>query len=89
MAGSKTGDSRAAHWVVQTHDAKGWRTTVLPGSARYIFSPEPSDVVSVAALDRNGNLSPSVRLRPIAGTSVSAGRVAIPTEKEPSCWLQD
>jgi uncharacterized lipoprotein YddW (UPF0748 family) len=86
---SPTGDSRAAQWVVQTHDAKGWRTTVLPGSARYIFSAEPSDVVSVAAVDRNGNLSPSVRLRPIAGTSVSAGRVAIPTEKEPSCWLQD
>src|SRR5436190_12349610 len=81
--------SRVTHWVVQMHGAPGWRTTVLPAAQRYIFTNDAVDAVGVAAVDRNGNLSPSVLLRPGPGSTVVSGRAAIPIEKEPSCLRQD
>jgi hypothetical protein len=84
------GGARVAQWVVQQHFASGWKTTVLPRIAGYIFSSgNIADAVSIAAVDRNGNLSPSVVLRPTPGGVVSSGRVSIPVEKEPSCSPQD
>ena len=77
--------SRVTHWVVQLHATPGWRTTVLPAGQRYIFTTDAVDAVSVAAVDRNGNLSPSVVLRPDSAGVVSNTRASIPIEKEPSC----
>jgi uncharacterized lipoprotein YddW (UPF0748 family) len=84
-----TGDAYIANWVVQVRGTSGWRTAVLPGAQRYIFSPDALDAVSVAGVDRNGNLSPPVILRVSPGSDVSSARLPIPIQKEPSCWPQD
>jgi uncharacterized lipoprotein YddW (UPF0748 family) len=60
------GKEPAWQWVVQSRVSGVWRTMLLPGSERtYIFKPDESgaDLVSVAAMDRSGNLSAGAVVR--------------------------
>jgi uncharacterized lipoprotein YddW (UPF0748 family) len=59
---------RVAWWVVQSRVADSWRTTILPGANRTHILKEDAnaDVVSVAAVDRNGNASERVMLPRVA-----------------------
>lgn len=93
-------------WVVQAHTRSGWRTVVLPGGVRTHILREqaqaqaqaqdaaPVDVLSVFAVDRNGNASPSVIVRPMASAAVAQGgesrnEVRVPIAKEPRCRAPD
>ena len=56
---------RVWQWVVQSRVNGGWRTALLPGTERtYILKDDASDAdyVSVAAVDRTGNVSPAAIL---------------------------
>jgi uncharacterized lipoprotein YddW (UPF0748 family) len=51
-------------WVVQSRANGAWRTTILPGADRtHILNDAASDVVSVAAVDRTGNVSVAAVVR--------------------------
>jgi hypothetical protein len=50
--------------VVQSRANGAWRTTILPGADRtHILNDPESDVVSVAAVDRTGNVSAAAVVR--------------------------
>ena len=56
-----------ATWVVQSRTNGGWRTTILPGTERRFIlkdAESAADLVSVSAVDRNGNLSVPALARP-------------------------
>jgi len=46
-------------WLVQTRTGKEWKNEILPSSRNSkIWSDSQPEVISVTAIDRNGNLSP-------------------------------
>lgn len=54
-------------WLVQWRVSGSWHTTILPGAdRRYILQNEHSaaDLISVSAVDRNGNVSTAAVVRP-------------------------
>jgi hypothetical protein len=59
-----SGGKPAWLWVLQFRTNEVWTTEILPANetARTFFNSEP-DVVSISAVDRTGNLSPSVALK--------------------------
>ncbi|HJQ21922.1 MAG TPA: family 10 glycosylhydrolase [Gemmatimonadaceae bacterium] len=77
-------------WVLQGRLNDAWSTTLLPGAERgYIFNAaEAPGWISVSAVDRNGNLSPSVVVSS-SGTPRSAASPRIRIEKEPTCRTPD
>jgi uncharacterized lipoprotein YddW (UPF0748 family) len=54
---------RIERWVVQTRANDAWQTTILPGAARTHILNQESDLVSVAAVDRTGNVSAAAVVR--------------------------
>lgn len=54
-------------WLVQWRVSGAWHTTILPGAERrYILQDEhaAADLISVSAVDRNGNVSTAAVVRP-------------------------
>jgi uncharacterized lipoprotein YddW (UPF0748 family) len=83
------GDDTIWQWIVQTYASNSWRTTLLPGVERgRIFTRDSGapDVVSVTAVDRNGNVSPTVVL-PVSGSGRNSRTMKLKVEKEPICRL--
>jgi uncharacterized lipoprotein YddW (UPF0748 family) len=54
---------RIERWVVLSRANDAWQTTILPGAARIHILNQASDVVSVAAVDRTGNVSAAAVVR--------------------------
>jgi uncharacterized lipoprotein YddW (UPF0748 family) len=60
---SPRAQQRIAWWVVQSRANEAWQTTILPGAQRTHILNYGSDVVSVVAVDRTGNVSAATVIR--------------------------